>query len=51
MYMAVLTNHFDEMKASPERVYIIVDGIKYWYHLSEYTVNKFPSKYFIKKFG
>ena len=35
MYMAVLKNHFDQMKANPECVYIIVDENEYWYHLSE----------------
>ena len=35
MYMAVLTNHFDQMKASPEHVFNIVDEIEYWYYLTE----------------
>ena len=33
--VTLLKNNFNEIKASPERVYIIVDGIKYRYHLSE----------------
>ena len=49
MFMTVLKNDFDEKKASPERVYISVDEIEYWYHLCESMVNKIPSKYLIKK--